>query len=75
MHGNVGEWCNDWYSEEYYKVSPKNNPIGPEKGEQRVVRGGTLYFGLREARSASRDQYQPERKDDSYGFRLVLEAK
>jgi len=75
MHGNIGEWCNDWYSGDYYTKSPKKNPIGPDNGEQRVVRGGTLYFGPREARSAARDQYQPERKDDSYGFRLVFTTK
>jgi len=40
MSGNVLEWCNDWYSYDYYRESPKVNPIGPAKGPLHVYRGG-----------------------------------
>ena len=39
MAGNVTEWVADWYSENYYEISPFENPLGPEAGEERVVRG------------------------------------
>ena len=40
MAGNIQEWVADWYSEYYYEISPKENPFGPEVGQERVVRGG-----------------------------------
>ncbi|MGD8571550.1 MAG: SUMF1/EgtB/PvdO family nonheme iron enzyme [Gammaproteobacteria bacterium] len=42
MHGNVNEWVNDWYDENYYKISPENNPAGPKTGEKKVLRGGSV---------------------------------
>jgi formylglycine-generating enzyme required for sulfatase activity len=42
MPGNVLEWVQDWYGEEYYKQSPKNNPLGPSSGEFRVIRGNSI---------------------------------
>ena len=40
MHGNVREWCNDYYRETYYQHSPEKNPRGPEQGSERIIRGG-----------------------------------
>ena len=54
MHGNVLEWCSDWYKRKYYAESPTDDPMGPTSGSYRVARGGSwdLLAGL--CRSAFR---------------------
>ncbi len=67
MTGNVLEWCHDWYSENYYEKSPKNNPSGPASGEKRVMRGGYVD----DFRAGKRNQDDPDAEDGSNGFRLL----
>jgi formylglycine-generating enzyme required for sulfatase activity len=72
MAGNVMEWTSDWYSRDYYRVSPKRNPQGPATGAYKVLRGGTFFvdpFNLRTyARSAAWPSFQAHRM---VGFRAA----
>jgi acetoin utilization deacetylase AcuC-like enzyme/formylglycine-generating enzyme required for sulfatase activity len=75
MHGNVAEWCNDYYSENYYESSPQRNPKGPPAGEERVLRGGAWNSTPDALRSSCRAS-DPSIDDtclasDAIGFRCV----
>ena len=69
MHGNVGEWVEDWYGP--YDANVNMNPTGPPTGSRRVVRGGSFFFDDRRARSASRVDREPSLRNYTVGFRLV----
>lgn len=75
MHGNVWEWCHDWYAADYYSHSPKVNPFGPAKGTSRVLRGGSWYSLPNYCRNAGRSNHQPDLRDPLVGFRVVCEAR
>jgi len=75
MHGNVSEWCNDFYSADYYKQSPERDPHGPPTGREKVLRGGAWNSSAQSCRSAYRTS-DPSLNDtclskDSIGFRCV----
>ncbi len=59
MSGNAGEWCHDWYDEEYYANSPLVDPTGPVSGERRVQRGGCFNERVFASRSCSRSALEP----------------
>jgi formylglycine-generating enzyme required for sulfatase activity len=73
MHGNVHEWCHDYFEEDYYKQSPAKDPTGPTSGSSRVLRGGSWNPGTRLTRSARRGGAGADYRDDVSGFRLVRE--
>jgi len=71
MHGNVHEWCQDWFDRHYYAHSPKVDPNGPEKGLARALRGGDWSSLDWYCRCASRSLSSPDRRSSRVGFRLV----
>ncbi len=71
MHGNSFEWCKDWYRNDYYKISPSDNPPGPDSGEYKVFRGGSWFSFAASCRSAHRGRGYPDSRDRTVGFRLV----
>ncbi|BBM86965.1 formylglycine-generating enzyme family protein [Candidatus Uabimicrobium amorphum] len=68
MHGNVLEWCNDWYGN--YSDKAQINPTGPEKGTCKVSRGGSWYNNMEASRCAYRHDLEPNVTGSAIGFRL-----
>ncbi|MBN2308798.1 MAG: formylglycine-generating enzyme family protein [Candidatus Hydrogenedentes bacterium] len=77
MHGNVCEWCEDWYDTNYYANSPERDPRGPRPPtscSHRVIRGGCWRHVPRSCRAADRAGSTPDERDDGRGFRVASSA-
>jgi len=79
MHGNVAEWCQDFYGEAHYREGAFEDPTGPDAGQERVLRGGSWRSTADACRSSARYSEAPGLADvcfgyDAYGFRCVKRA-
>ena len=72
MHGNVYEWCQDWYDSDYYGKSPASGPAGPRSGSERVLRGGSWAIDPASCSSADRIRALPTLTGNISGFRVVF---
>ncbi len=71
MGGNVREWVYDWYQWDYYQNAPQNNPIGPDDGVTKVLRGGSWNDVAIYVRATSRKNFLPDSYDSNLGFRCA----
>jgi len=76
MHGNVWQWCQDWFGEDFYTTSPVDDPQGATMGINGayncVLRGGSWYYNSGYCRSAFRMRCDPNVSNVDFGFRVVV---
>jgi len=76
MHGNVWEWCADWYGP--YRTDEQIDPLGPQAGDDRVfrvLRGGSWVLGGEDVRSACRGRANPAYHSGTIGFRIAADGE
>lgn len=71
MAGNVREWVQDWYEEQYYRHAPDRNPKGPQEGEMKTLRGGSWNDSHLSGRTSARMKMFPDYRDTTVGFRCA----
>ena len=68
------EWCYDWFSENYFVNSPKSNPLGPNQGWSKVLKGGSYENSKKDCELVERYNSSSETIKNYIGFRLAIPA-
>ena len=71
MAGNAREWVQDWYEEQYYQHAPLRNPMGPDQGDMKTLRGGSWNDSPLAGRTTARMKMFPDYRDTTVGFRCA----
>ena len=71
MHGNIFEFCWDWWQSDYYSSAPKVDPTGPQVGTKKISRGGSYGNDAEHLRSTYRFPVEPTEKQQVFGFRVL----
>ena len=72
MHGNVSEWCSDWFADAYDLRAVASSPLGPRAGSHRVIRGGAMHQNAPQLRSGARFHDAPGQRRNYRGFRVAV---
>ncbi|MEO8425861.1 MAG: formylglycine-generating enzyme family protein [Verrucomicrobiota bacterium] len=75
VHGNVWEWCQDWYASDYYAKAPEKNPLNTAPSTERAFRGGSWFLDGQNLRATFRSGNLPGFKSQYVGFRLARELE
>jgi formylglycine-generating enzyme required for sulfatase activity len=72
LHGNLAEWCSDWYRPRYYSRCARKDPPGPKSGVYRILRGGAWGDRAHSCRTSRRIHFSPDSRHDALGVRVAL---
>jgi formylglycine-generating enzyme required for sulfatase activity len=71
MHGNILEWCEDWFGETTFSEKDRKDPKGPNNGQYRMLKGGAFNYDALYCRSGYRNYTSPNQRANSFGFRVA----